>query len=194
MGKSVTARDIFHLKRCRLKNIRSANEALFADAGIRNVSQATRNTITGSIAKQKKPHVILGWTQNTEVGLHSSRSMWRPKSSIFGSHSSAGQGKWASWLEQGMRDSGYLRWHALATRAKGRVIMFWAGIMGNKIVAAITYCDFIRDDLCDWLDELPLCNLNKVFYMHGNAQHASTLPHAICRIKCCSSTRVKSIM
>ena len=28
-------------------------------------------------------------------------------------------------------------------------------------ITAITYCDFIRDDLSDWLDELPLSELIK---------------------------------
>ena len=51
--KPNTARDISYLKQCKLNNSRSTSQALFAVAGIQNVSKTTRQII-GIFAKQKK--------------------------------------------------------------------------------------------------------------------------------------------
>ena len=35
-------------------------------------------------------------------------------------------------------------------------------------ITAITYCD--RDDLSDWLDEIPLSEHSKAIFLHDNAR------------------------
>ena len=43
-------------------------------------------------------------------------------------------------------------------------------------ITAITYRNFIRDILSDWLDKFPLSEVNIVIYMHDNAQaHAAEI-------------------
>ena len=58
--------------------------------------------------------------------------------------------------------------------------MIWAGIIGDKLVGPVrvpqgvklssaTYCQFLKNVLEPWLEEVSLTRLKKVVFMHGNA-------------------------
>ena len=58
--------------------------------------------------------------------------------------------------------------------------MIWAGIIGDELVGHVrvprgiklssaTCCQFLKDVLEPWLEEIPLSQLKKVVFMHDNA-------------------------
>lgn len=63
--------------------------------------------------------------------------------------------------------------------------MMWAGIIGDELVGPVrvpqgvkltsaTYCQFLKNVLDPWLEEIPLSQLKKIVYMHDNApSHAA---------------------
>jgi hypothetical protein len=67
----------------------------------------------------------------------------------------------------------------------GDGVMIWGGIIGNAIISpfrvpeglklsSATYCQFLKNSLEPWLDNLLLATLKKIIFMHGNApSHAA---------------------
>jgi hypothetical protein len=67
----------------------------------------------------------------------------------------------------------------------GGGVMIWGGIIGNELVGpfrvpegvkltSVTYCDFLKNALEPWMDDLPLSQLKKIIFMHDNTpSHAA---------------------
>ena len=62
----------------------------------------------------------------------------------------------------------------------GGGVMIWAGIIGDELIGPVrfpqgvkltsaTYCQFLKNVLEEWLEEVPLSQLKKVVFMHDNA-------------------------
>ena len=63
--------------------------------------------------------------------------------------------------------------------------MIWGGIIGDELVGpfrvpegvkltSVTYCEFLKNVLEPWQDDLPLSQLKKIIFMHDNApSHAA---------------------
>ena len=58
----------------------------------------------------------------------------------------------------------------------GGGVLIWAGITGNELkrskgvkLTSATYCQFLKNVLEEWLEEVPLSRLKKVVFMHDNA-------------------------
>ena len=59
----------------------------------------------------------------------------------------------------------------------GGGVMIWAGIIGDELIGRVpqgvklssaTYCQFLKNVLEAWLEEVPLTRLKKVVFMHDN--------------------------
>ena len=64
--------------------------------------------------------------------------------------------------------------------ARGGGVMTWAEIIGDELIdlvrvpqgikfSSATYCQFLKNALETWLEEVPLTRLKKVVFMHDNA-------------------------
>ena len=62
----------------------------------------------------------------------------------------------------------------------GGGVMIWAGIIGDELIGPVrvpqgvklssaTYCQFLKNVLEPWLEEVPLTRLKKIVFMHDNA-------------------------
>ena len=180
--KSVTKRDLSSLKRNVRKVPGTLSKRIFQESGITGIPKTTRNRILGRIAKHKASQK---WPplSSRHKGLRLNWASKYMKSDmkyvLFTDESRAtldGPDGWAKgWVING--DQAPVR---RRRQQGGEGVMIWAGIIGGELIGPVrvpqgvkltsaTYCQFLKNVLEEWLEEVPLSRLKKVVFMHDNA-------------------------
>lgn len=185
--KSVSKRNLSCLKR-NLRKLPGATSArIFKEAGLPDISKSTRNRILAKMAENKcslkRPPLT---ERHKKLRLNWAKNYMRTdmKCVLFTDESRAtldGPDGWSKgWVIHGDPCPTRMR-----RQQGGGGVMIWAGIIGDELFGPIrvpegvkltshTYCQFLKNVLEPWLEEIPLSLLSKLIYMHDNApSHAA---------------------
>ena len=182
--KSMTKRDLDNLKRNLRKVPGAISKRIFQESGLTGIPKTTQNRILGQIVKHKasKKRPPLS-SRHKDLRLNWARKYMKSdiKYVLFTDESQAtldGPDGWAKgWVING--DQAPVR----RRRQQGEGgVMIWAGIIGDDLIGPVrvpqgvklssaTYCQFLKNVLESWLEEVPLTPLKKVVFMHDNAPY-----------------------
>jgi transposase len=181
--KSVSKRDMNRLKRSVRKLPGSTSAKIFEDADLPDITKTTRNRLLRKIAAIKSPAKRPPLTsRHKRLRMEWSKKYMKTeiKFVLFTDESRAtldGPDGWAKgWVFNGDDCPTRMR-----RQQGGGGVMIWGGIIGNELVGpfrvpegvkltSVTYCEFLKNALEPWLDDLPLSQLKK----HDNApSHAA---------------------
>ena len=186
--KSVSKRDLRHIKINLRKQPGAISKRIFQASGLTGIPKTTRNRILGRIAKHKAPAQRRPPLSSRHKNLRFNWARQYMKTNmeyvLFTDESRAtldGPDGWA----KGWVIKGYPAPVRLRRQQGGGGVMIWAGIIGDELVGpvrvpqgvkltSITYCQFLKNVLDPWLEEVSLSRLKKVVFMHDNApSHAA---------------------
>jgi transposase len=185
--KSVSKRDMNRLRRTLRKMPGATSARIFEDAGLPDFAKTTRNRLLRKVASVKSPAKRPPLTsRHKRLRMDWSKKYMKTdmKHVLFTDESRAtldGPDGWAKgWVFHGDDCPTRMR-----RQQGGGGVMFWAGIIGDDVIGpfrvpegvkltSTTYCQFLKDALDPWLDDLPLSVLKKIIFMHDNApSHAA---------------------
>ena len=185
--RSITPRDMRKIRRQIIREPNGTSASIFAKAGVVPMSRKTRCSVLNEMARNVKPisRPPLNKTHKEK------RIAWAEKymktdfqQVLFTDEARAtldGPDGWAKvWSPTGAAIP-----HRVRCQQGGGGVMFWADIMGDKLVGPFrvpegvkltsqAYISFLDEHLSPWLDDLPLLRLRQLIFMHDNApSHAA---------------------
>jgi hypothetical protein len=185
----VTHRAMSAIKREVRRNPLGSSKEVFENAGVPHVPKSTRCRILRTVAKCGKPEVRpplkeihkkkrMEWaTINMKVNFQSVLFTDECRATLDGP-----DGWRRGWYyKEGPRP------HRIRRQQGGGGVMFWAAIIGNKLVGpfrvadgvkmtAKLYIDFIKEHLVPWHKKQNLSFRKKMVFMHDNApSHAARI-------------------
>ena len=179
--KCVTKRDMRNVTNQVKKTPLATSSAIFKEAGCPNLSRTTRCKLLRKVAVVQKPSTRPRLTPvHKEKRLEWARNNVKTDFScvLFTDEARAtldGPDGWASgWVHKDAEKPTRLR-----RQQGGGGIMFWAGIIDDTLVGPFmveegvkltskTYCEFLEDKFCGWLENVPLTLRKKLVCMQDN--------------------------
>lgn len=185
--RTLTNRDLSHIRREIIRNPHASSSFIFRAAGAPMVSRETRckalrkfadvkNRIKKPILTKKHKEKRVKWAK--KYMKTDFRKVLFTDESRF---TLDGPDGWARGWVCKQRDSRQF----VKRQQGGGGIMIWAGIVGSELVGPFkvedgvkmnskSYCDFLEQNLFEWLDNQPLAKHKSLIFMQDNApSHAS---------------------
>ena len=180
--RNLSDRDIRKIRREVIRSPNSTSASIFARAGIAPRSRQARCNVLNEMARNIKPiprpplskihrGKRMAWAQNY-MKMDFQRVLFTDEARA----TLDGPDGWAKvWNPNGTPTP-----YRVHRQQGGGGIMFWAGIIGDRLVGPFrvpegvkltsnAYTAFLDNHLSPWLDDLPLSRRFQIIYMHDNA-------------------------
>ena len=180
--KSISSKEMTKLKRACSRNPLGSSAQIFIDAGIPNVSKATRNRVLNKIAANVKPSkqpVLSKKHREKRLTWAEEYMKINFETVIFTDECRAtldGPDGWSrGWVRTGVPVPIRMR-----RQQGGGGVMIWAGIVNNTLIGPFrvpegvkinskTYIDFLKKNFMPWYRKQPLAFKRKTTFMQDGA-------------------------